>query len=336
MPLTAARIGDRVVVTVPGRGDRRARPPHARAVRRRASRGERHRPGRARWLRQRVRVLLHDAGGVRRAALRGRHHRLRPGERAVPDAPRWRTWPAAWCTGGPAPAPHPFDPTRGLRPTRARPIRRAPRAAARSPSRAPTARLGHAVFRWRGGESGTDRPLDRAVRVACSAAPAGGWRTVDTRPRPDACSGASTTPSEVRRHPALSRRPNRRLQRRLGAAAVRLGRQLPVRGHGAPLPARLAALPAAPGARACAPRSRAAGAAPRCGSSTRRPCPSATSPPGRGSRGRAPSSCGWAASEPGCASATASAWFPAPPREPVVLGREGGRDRFGNHTAVTP
>jgi neutral ceramidase len=77
-----------------------------------------------------------------------------------------------------APAPHPFDPTMGLRPT----ARDYPSGAARGRALAQpatTARLGHAVFRWRGGESGTDRPLDRPF-VSVQRRAGRGWRTVDT------------------------------------------------------------------------------------------------------------------------------------------------------------
>ena len=80
--------------------------------------------------------------------------------------------------GRPAPAAHPFDPTRGLRPT-ARPF---PPGAARGRvlgQPTATARLAHAVFRWRGGESGTDRPLDRPF-VSVQRRTGHRWRTVDT------------------------------------------------------------------------------------------------------------------------------------------------------------
>ena len=195
VPLTAARIADRVIVTAPGRADRRARPAHAGGGRARGRR-QRRRAGRALRLRERVRVLLHDAAGVRRAALRGRHHRLRPCQRALPDG----------LAGRPrrAPRPRPARPSPpSLRPD-PRPARRAPgpspsgaargRAIAQPPS---TARLGHAVFSWRGGASGTDRPLDRAfVSVqrrrgqpgrrwpptsACDIV----WRVADARPKVD-------------------------------------------------------------------------------------------------------------------------------------------------------
>ena len=62
----------------PGRGDLGAGPPDAQRRARRHAR-QRHPSCRGRRLRERVRLLLHDARGVRRPALRGRHDRLRPG-----------------------------------------------------------------------------------------------------------------------------------------------------------------------------------------------------------------------------------------------------------------
>jgi neutral ceramidase len=79
--------------------------------------------------------------------------------------------------GRSAPAPHPFDPIRGLRPSApAYPAGAAhPRVLAQPRG---TARLGHAVFRWRGGGSGTDRPLDRAF-VTVQRLAGGRWRRAD-------------------------------------------------------------------------------------------------------------------------------------------------------------
>jgi neutral ceramidase len=80
--------------------------------------------------------------------------------------------------GRPAAPAHPFDPTVGLRPT-AGPY---PSGAAHGQVRAQphaTARLGHAVLRWRGGAAGMDRPLDRPFVRVQRGGP-GGWRTVDT------------------------------------------------------------------------------------------------------------------------------------------------------------
>ena len=163
VPLTAVRIGDRADRDGPGRGDRRAGPAHARGRARRPSRGAGIGRVVLAGLRQRVRVLLHDARGVRRAALRGRHDRLRPGQRAVPDHVARRP--------GRPPGPRAAGARAATRSTRrgacARPrgpSRPARRAAERwrQPARR-RARLGHAVFRWRGGASG-HRPPARPRR----------------------------------------------------------------------------------------------------------------------------------------------------------------------------
>ena len=80
-------------------------------------------------------------------------------------------------SGAPPPPAYPFDPTRGLRPdgpgypagAPAGRITRQPRAAAR---------LRRAELRWRGGADGLDRPLDRAF-VAVQRLGPGGWTSVD-------------------------------------------------------------------------------------------------------------------------------------------------------------
>ena len=73
----ASRLGDRLIVTIPGETTselgRRTRSAVARGHAR-----QRHPSRRRRRLRERVRLLLHDARGVRAPALRGRHHGLRP------------------------------------------------------------------------------------------------------------------------------------------------------------------------------------------------------------------------------------------------------------------
>ena len=79
--------------------------------------------------------------------------------------------------GEAAPKPYPFDPTRGLRPdgpafprgAAAGRIVRQPRAARR---------LGRPSVSWRGGADGLDRPLERAF-VSVQRRVPGGWRTVD-------------------------------------------------------------------------------------------------------------------------------------------------------------
>jgi neutral ceramidase len=176
VPLTAARIGDRLVVTVPGEATaelgRRTR-----AAALRAARG----------------------AGVDRVVIAGYANEYAsyfttPEEYGAQHYEGGTTvyGPASGpfvtasladlagrlARGEPAPAPHPFDPIMGLRPT-ARPY---PTGAARGRALAQprtTARLGHALFRWRGGAAGTDRPLDRPfVRVQRETT--SGWRTVDT------------------------------------------------------------------------------------------------------------------------------------------------------------
>jgi neutral ceramidase len=81
--------------------------------------------------------------------------------------------------GRPAPAPHPFDPIRGLHPTAAPYPSGAARARTLAQPAPLTARLANAAFRWRGGASGTDRPLDRAF-VSVQRLVGGRWRTADT------------------------------------------------------------------------------------------------------------------------------------------------------------
>ncbi|HEU0023729.1 MAG TPA: neutral/alkaline non-lysosomal ceramidase N-terminal domain-containing protein [Thermoleophilaceae bacterium] len=78
--------------------------------------------------------------------------------------------------GEPAPTPQPFDPTRGLRPDGPG---YPPGAAAGRITRQPRAirRLGRASLAWRGGADGLDRPLDRAF-VSVQRRTAEGWRPV--------------------------------------------------------------------------------------------------------------------------------------------------------------
>jgi neutral ceramidase len=176
VPLTAARIGDRLLVTIPGEATtelgRRTRSATLRAARR---------------------------AGVDRVVIAGYANEYAsyfttPEEYGTQHYEGGTTvygpasgpfvtasladLAARLARGEPAPAPHPFDPIMGLRPT-ARPY---PTGAARGrPLAQPrtTARLGHALFRWRGGAAGTDRPLDRPfVRVQRQAGSS--WRTVDT------------------------------------------------------------------------------------------------------------------------------------------------------------
>jgi neutral ceramidase len=176
VPLTVARIGDRLIATIPGEATaelgRRTRAAVLRASRR---------------------------AGIRRVVVAGYANEYAsyfttPEEYGAqhyeggttvygPASGPFITASLAGLAGRlaraqPAPPPHPFDPIMGLRPT-ARPYPvGAERGRALGQPRT-TARLGHARFRWRGGMAGTDRPLDRPfVRVQRRAR--SGWRTVDT------------------------------------------------------------------------------------------------------------------------------------------------------------
>ena len=242
VPLTAARIGDRLVVTVPGEAT--------------AELGRRTRAA--------VLAATRSAG-IGRVVLAGYANEYAsyfttPEEYGAqhyeggttvygPASGPFLTasladLAASLASGGVAPAAYPFDPTLGLRPTAGPYPAGAARGRIVAQPRA-TARLGHAVFRWRGGESGTDRPLDRAVRERAAARRAA-LANRRRRPRAEDPLGRGRRATEAPRHPALPRRAQRDLPRRLGAAAVGAARPLPVRRQRAPLPARLATVPAAP------------------------------------------------------------------------------------------
>ena len=279
--------GDRVLVSVPGEMTvELARRTRAAALRAMAGSGLEPRGGGR--LRQRVRLVPHDPGGVRGPALRGRHHRVRAGERRLHRLGARRPGRAA-------------RPRRGG--ARALPVRPHARAAARRPgiSRAARARAASCASRARRGASsgrrspGAAAPTGSTVRSSapscrCSAASTGGWRTVDDdrglrilwRVDDDRPAGA--------RHPGARRRPARHLPRLVGAApagarpgsyrfvvtatryrlASRSFTLRPARSL------RIAKLRAAPGRAG-------AGAA-----LSRRRCPSATSRSGRAAPGRAP------------------------------------------------
>ena len=175
VPLTAARIGDRLVVTVPGEAT--------------AELGRRTRAA----------VLgATRAAGIGRVVLAGYANEYAsyfttPEEYGAqhyeggttvygPASGPFLTASLAQLAGtlagrGAAPAAYPFDPTLGLRPTAGPYPAGAARGRAVAQPRA-TARLGHALFRWRGGESGTDRPLDRPF-VSVQRRAGRRWRTVD-------------------------------------------------------------------------------------------------------------------------------------------------------------
>jgi neutral ceramidase len=177
VPLTAARLGDRLIVTIPGEATtelgRRTRAAALAATR---------------------------AFGIRRVVVAGYANEYAsyfttPEEYGAqhyeggttvygPASGPFLTASLADLAGRlvhgqPAPAPHPFDPIRGLEPTAA-PY--PPGAARARPLRQPTplaARLARASFRWRGGAAGMDRPLDRAF-VSVERLDRGRWRAADT------------------------------------------------------------------------------------------------------------------------------------------------------------
>jgi neutral ceramidase len=176
VPLTAARLGNRLIVTIPGEATselgRRTRAATLAAARR---------------------------SGIRRVVVAGyaneyasyfttpeeygaQHYEGGTTVYGPASGPFLSTsladLAARLAAGRPAPAPHRFDPIRGLRPTAAAYPPGAARARVLGQPSA-TARLAHATFRWRGGAAGTDRPLDRAF-VSVQRLAAGRWRTVDT------------------------------------------------------------------------------------------------------------------------------------------------------------
>jgi neutral ceramidase len=176
VPLTAARIGDRLVVTVPGEAT--------------AELGRRTRAA----------VLTATRGGaVRRVVLAGYANEY-ASYFTTPEEYEAQHYEGGTTVYGPAsgpflsasladlasrltqrrpaPVPYPFDPTMGLRPT-AGPYPPGARRGRILSQPGTTARLGHAVVRWRGGASGMDRPLDRAF-VTVQRRAGRGWRSVDT------------------------------------------------------------------------------------------------------------------------------------------------------------
>jgi neutral ceramidase len=175
VPLTAARVGDRLLVTVPGEAT--------------AELGRRTRA---------AALAASRAAGIARVVVAGYANEYASyfttpeeygaqhyeggttvyGPASGPFVTASLAELAAALAGGrAAPAPYPFDATLGMRPTAAPYPGGARRGRVVGRPRA-TARLGHAVLRWRGGEAGTDRPLDEPfVRVQRRAGR--GWRTVD-------------------------------------------------------------------------------------------------------------------------------------------------------------
>jgi hypothetical protein len=174
VPLTAARVGDRLLVTVPGEMTvELARRTRAAALRTSAGSGLRHVVV-AGYANEYVSYLTtpeeygaqHYEGGT---TVYG------PASGSF-VASALADLAGRLAHGRPPPAPHPFDPTRGLRPdgpayppgSAAGRIVRQPRAARR---------LGRATLAWRGGADGLDRPLDRPF-VSVQRRSAGRWRTV--------------------------------------------------------------------------------------------------------------------------------------------------------------
>ncbi len=78
--------------------------------------------------------------------------------------------------GRPAPTPYDFDPTNGLEPDHTPYPRGAAQGSALAQPAAVTRRLDHAVFVWRGGARGTDRPLERSF-VSIERRTPRGWRS---------------------------------------------------------------------------------------------------------------------------------------------------------------
>ena len=164
--------------------------------------------------------------------------------------------------GRPAPAPHPFDPIRGFRPTAPPYPSGAAHARALAQPAPVSARLAHAVFRWRGGASGTDRPLDRPF-VSVQRLAGGRWRTADTDLGLRILWRVDDDKPKFSGVPRFRRGEAGRYTAWWEPALSARHRPLPLRRHRAPLPARLALLP------------------------PQRPRPAAWSPTRRAHRGRA-------------------------------------------------
>jgi hypothetical protein len=82
--------------------------------------------------------------------------------------------------GRPAPAPYPYDPVNGIgADASAAPFPSGPSSASvRAQPDATAPRLGHPTFSWEGGQRAYERPLDRAF-VLVQRQAGGGWTTVD-------------------------------------------------------------------------------------------------------------------------------------------------------------
>ena len=269
MPLTAARIGDRVLVSVPGEmtvelarrtraaaraGDGRLRPP-ARVV--------------AGYANEYVSYLTtpeeyeaqhYEGGTTVYGPASGAFVASALGDLA-----------GRLARGVAAPAPYPFDPTRGLRPDGpAYPRGASAGRAVRQPRAA--RRLGRPSFVM-AGRRGRPRPPARP-RLRVGAAPFG--RQVAhrrRRPRPAHPVADRRRPAAGAGHPRVRRGPARDLPGLVGGAPPGAGRHLPLRCHGHPLPACLAFVRTAAGEVAAAGEAAAPvqGCSPLC-CATRQPC----------------------------------------------------------------
>ena len=176
VPLFVVRVGDRLIITMPGEADGRGRPPRRARVLVAAIGGSGDPRGRGQRPRERVHPVHHHARGVRPPALRGRLDDVRAG-RVGGDHRLAGRARRALRRGEPAPDPAPVRSAQRGR-ARRRPVRdRAPRAARCSPSRATSRRGAQAVFHWQGGPRGLDRRLDRRF-VAIQRRSGGRWRRV--------------------------------------------------------------------------------------------------------------------------------------------------------------
>ena len=233
VPLTAARLGDHLIVTIPGEATSELGRRTRAAVRAAVARQRRRRVVVAGYANEYASYFTtpEEYGAP---ALRGRDDRVRPRQRPVPDhvAGRPRRPPGARPAGPgalpvrPDPRPAPDGAPLSVR-GRTRPRARAATGDARAlatPSSAGAA-----------APSGTDRPLDTAFVSVQRRAPAG-WSTVDTdlglRILWRVADGRSPFVG-LPRFRAGERGTYRAL---LGAAALGADRQIPVRCQRAPLP----------------------------------------------------------------------------------------------------
>ena len=164
--------------------------------------------------------------------------------------------------GEPAQAAYPLDPTNGVSPDGPPYDPGAPSGTATEQPAGVVRRFEQAAFGWQGGPYGLDRPLGRAF-VVVQRRSGGRWRQRGQRPRP--------------RHAVEGRRRGRP-PRAVGGAAQRGRRPLPAPGPSRALPADLAKLQGAA-------REDAHGAA---GGRAGRPCGRGARLPGGGTRPRPP------------------------------------------------